>query len=640
MCRIEEKVYVGSDGRSRTFQDTFDCDRARRRGKRCSKPEIRTREYRGAPPIARDDAPSPASNNPPTPTGLGSYVVEERRPSVTGGRRPSLRPGSSAKPEIIIQIGSKKDRGAKYLRTYVPKTYKRSSLGASPTASNEIAVDSPGSDASYPIRTGLPDTTVPQTPPFGHPQGYTTRRAVPQTHRHNASTSSVTTSQTPSLYTTSETESDSPLGRHAPEYPRTIIHNSRSSPSPTTTTRGQTSQSNAHRPRLDVPHSSSRDTSSSRDNAGDYSDVVDLYASSNASHASSTHASSTRAAAPEITDRAKDRERRRKKDEDDEERRLDAALSQAAEQAKKEVRFAAPETGRYEERERLRKEQVEKQKLDERRDRDQEKQRKRDAEARTAKETEKRATKRPEREKTQPPTSFNHKQPSGRRSRRGSMTQADIDEQARLLRQEELQMSLERTAAEQREQEEVLQQRYATRTQSHPVHSYSTGDARPTASSGRRRQSIVDAPVLTTLTTTFAQQPPQPQYSVRPPSSHAPPYSTREQFPSARYSPSQLVSPFAQPTRTSNSSMETNPFAAPSTRPIHPSHPPVPVVHQNHYPAVAPTVAWDTQAMQTALPSYPPGQTAQYAAQGHSRAQQATRNMTQAYQTHDEWRSG
>lgn len=626
MCRIEEKIYIGSDGRSRTFQDAFDCDRARRRGKRCSKPEIRTREYRGAPPIARDDAPSPASNNPPTPTGVGSYVVEERRPSASGGRRPSLRPVASVKPEIIIQIGSNKGRDAKYPRTYVPKTYKRSSLGASSTASNELAVDSPGSDASYPIRTGLPDTAVPQTPPFGQSQGYNTRRIVPPPHRHTASASSVTTSQTPSLYTTSETEPDSPLGRHAPEYPRTIVHNTRGNPSPPTTTRGQTTRPSAYHTRLDVPHSSSRDTSSSRGNADDYSDVVDMYASSNVSNASST-----RGAAPEITDRAIDRERRRKKKEDEEEeRRLDEAISQAAEQAKKEVRFAALETGRYEERDRLRKEQSEKKKVEDQRDRD--RQRKSHSEKHTVKET--RATKRPEREKTQPPTSYNQKPTTaGRRSRRGSMTQADIDEQARLLRQEELQMSLERTAAEQREQEEAMQQRYTTRPQPQPAHSYTAGDSRP---AGRRRLSIVDAPpILTPLNTTFAQQ---PAYATRPPSSHTQSYTTREQLPSARYSPSQNVNPFVQPTRTSNSNMENNPFAAPSTRPIHPSHPPVPVVHQHHYPPVAPSSAWDTQPLQAALPAYPTGQTAQYPAQAHTRAQQATRNLNQTYQMPDEWR--
>ena len=665
MCRIEEKVYIGSDGRRRTFQDTFDCDRARRRGKRCSKPEKKTREYIGTPPIARDDAPSPASNNPPTPSGVGSYVVETRRPSGSG-RRPSL------KPEIIIQIGgsSRKDKDNKYSRKYT--SYKRTSLGASSTASNELAVESPGSDASYPIRTGLPETSVPHTPPFGQSHGYTARHVVPQIHRHTTSASSATTSQTPSLYTTSETEPESPLGRHAPEYPRTIVHNTLPAPSSPVTSRGQTTQPHGYRTRLEVPHNSSRDTSTSRDNLGDYSDVVDMYASS-----SGSNASASRAAAPEITDRAIDRERRRKfketekkrQEEEEEERRLDEQIIQAEEQAKKEVRFAELETGRYELRDQLRKEQrfaeSEKQRAE---DREQERQRKKEAEKRTQTEPEKRATRKPEREKTQPPTrDFNKKQSGGRHSRRNSMTQADIEERNRLLFHEQMQMSLEQEAAEQREAAELRQQQYSTRPQPQSATSFhaetpsfraedtklqGNGNKRrgsisvnplPSNNMGRtnsaRRPSIVQTtqPVLTPATTTFPSQ--QQQYSTRPPSSHTQtqPYTTREAFPSARYSPSQLGNPFGQPpARTSNTSMDSNPFAAPSNRPIHPSHPLVPVVH--HYPPSNPNATWDTRNMQNALPPYPPGQSTQYTTQGHTRAQQATQNMNRAYQVEDEWR--
>ncbi|KAF1980260.1 hypothetical protein BU23DRAFT_5325 [Bimuria novae-zelandiae CBS 107.79] len=666
MCRIEEKVYIGSDGRKRTFEDKFECDRARRRGKRCSKPEKKTREYIGTPPIARDDAPSPASNNPPTPTGVGSYVVEERRPSGSG-RRPSLKPAGSVKPEIIIQIGggSRKDKDKKYSsRKYTSTSYKRSSLGASSTTSNEIVVESPGSDASYPIRTGLPETAVPHTPPFGQPHGYTTvRNVVPKVHRHTASASSVTTSQTPSLYTTSETEPESPLGRHAPVYPRTIVHNSRPAPSSPATTRDNAAQPSAYHTRLEVPHGSSRDTSSSRENPGDYSEVLDFYASSGGSNASSR-----RAAAPEITDRAIDRERRRKMKEDEEqERRLDAELSKAEEQAKKEVRFAELDSGRYEHRDRLRKEQKlaesEKKRSEER---EKERQRKREAEKRTQTEPEKRATRKPEREKAQPPTrDFNKKQSGGRHSRRNSMTQADMDKRDRLLFQEKLQMSLEREAAEQREAAELRQQQYSTRPQPQSTASYQsdtssyrmeepklqgTGGKRrgsismnppPVGTLGRtnstRRASIVqpNPPVLSPLTTSF---PPQQPYATRPTSSQTnpQPYTTREALPSARYSPSQLGNPFGQPTaRTSNTSMENNPFAAPSDRPIHPTLPPAPVVH--HYPGATNTT-WDTRGMQNALPAYTAGQASQYAAPGHSRAQQATRNMNQAYQMEDEWR--
>lgn len=666
MCRIEEKVYIGSDGRKKTFQDTFDCERARRRNKRCSKPEKRTREYIGTPPIAREDAPSPASDNPPTPSGVGSYVVETRRPSGSG-RRPSL------KPEIIIQIGNsaKKDKDNKYSRKYTSAAYKRSSLGASSTASNELVVESPGSDASYPIRTGLPESTVPHTPPFSQSHGYTARHAVPQIHRHTTSVSSATTSQTPSLYTTSETEPESPLGRYAPEYPRTIVHNTLPGPSPPATSRGQTTQPHGYRTRLEVPYNSTRDASSSRDNLGDYSDVVDMYASS-----SGSNASASRAAAPEITDRAIDRERRRRakedekkrQEEEEEERRLDEQLTRAEEQAKKEVRFAELETGRYELRDQLRKEQrfaeSEKQRAE---DREQERLRKKEAEKKTQAETEKRATRKPEREKTQPPTrDFHKKQSGGRHSRRNSMTQADIEERNRLLFHEKMQMSLEQEAAEQREAAEIRQQQYATRPQIQPTTSFhaempsfhtedtklqGNGNKRrgsisvnpiPPNNTGRtnsaRRASVVQTiqPVLTPVTTTF---PSQQQYNTRPPSSHTQtqPYITREALPSARYSPSQIGNPYGQPpARTSDTSMENNPFAAPSNRPIHPSHPPVPVVH--HYPPTAPNATWDTHNMHNTLPVYTPGQPAQYAAQGHARAQQATQNMNRAYQVEDEWR--
>ena len=685
MCRIEEKVYIGSDGRKKTFQDLFDCERARRRGKRCSKPEKKTREYIGTPPIARADAPSPASNNPPTPSGVGSYIIEERRPSASG-RRPSL------KSEIIIQIGggSKRDHDKKYSRKYTSTAYKRTSLGGSSIASNEVAVESPGSDASYPIRTGLPETAVPHTPPFGQPHGYAARHVVPQGHRHTTSVSSVTTSQTPSLYTTSETEPESPLGLHAPEYPRTIVHNTRPNPASPVTIRRDATQPSTYHTRLEVPHNSSRDTSSSRDNVGDYPDVVDMYASSSASSASAR-----RAANPAVNDRVIDRERRRKmkedekrrKEEEEEERRLDERILKAEDQAKKEVRFAELETGRYTHRDQLRKEQKfaesEKQRAEERenerrrkkeaeerqrkKEAEEERQLRKETEQRNPKDPEKRATRKPEREKTQPPTRDFNKKPSGRRhSRSNSMTQADIDERNRLLFQEKLQMSLERDAAEEREAAELRQQQYSTRPQPHSTASY---QSEPTTSSHRaeepklqgpggkrrgsisinpppmgnvgRRASIVqpNPPVLTPVVTAF---PPQQTYATRPTSSltNTQPYVTREALPSARYSPSQLGNPFGQPNgRSSNTSMETNPFAAPSDRPVHPIqpvHPPVPAVH--HYPPGTTNATWDTRGLQNALPAYPPAQAAPYVAQGHTRAQQATQNMNRAYQMEDEWR--
>ena len=247
------------------------------------------------------------------------------------------------------------------------------------------------------------------------------------------------------------------------------------------------------------------------------------------------------------------------------------------------------------------------------------------------------------------------------------MTQADIDERNRLLFHEKLQMSLEQEAAEQREAAELRQQQYTTRPQPQSNASYHSetpsyrpeepklqgagGKRRgsvsahppPIGNLGRtnstRRASIVqpNPPMSASLAGTF---PAQQTYSTRPQSSHTQtqPYNTREALPSARYSPSQQVHPFGQPSnaRNSNSSMDANPFAAPSDRPVHPSQPPVAVVH--HYPQPASNPAWDTRAMQGALPAYPSGQPTQYAVPAHSRAQQATQNMNRAYQMEDEWR--
>jgi len=719
MCRIEEKVYIGADGRSRKFQDTFECDRARRRGKKCSKPEKRTREYIGAPPIAHDDAPSPASNNPPTPTRAQTYFVEERRPS-SSGRRPSLRPTSGVKPGVVIQIGSSKkdkEREQKYPRTYITKSYKRTSLGGASVASNDAAVESPGSDASFTLRTGLPETNVP---PFSQPHGYATRHAVPQGHRPNLSVSSVTTSQTPSLYTTSETEPESPLGASY-EYPRTIVHNTRNPSASQTSSQAHGSvHSNPYRARVET--SSSRDTSLSREAAGsnplfplDYSDAYDVPNAYAPSHTSSSNAGSSRAATSDASSRFADQERRRKKKEEEKRKQQEEADRKYAEELNKQeqakqVRFAEQEIGRYEDRERLRNEQrfaesekhraeereKERQRKKEKEQEEREKERQRrkeqekraaareaekaarevekavkeaerraaekraakeaekraaveaekraamEAEKRATREPEKRATKKPEREKTQPPVSgFSKKRPGGG-SRRNSMTQADINEQNRLLLQEKLQITLEREAADQREREEraaeLRQQQYATRPQSqpYPQPSYHVEQRAPAPPVRRPSVSQPNPPSSVAPVVSSFPQPPQ-NYSTRPQPTQNAGYTPREQLPSARYSPSRVADdPFSlPPQRISDPSMD-NPFAQPSTRPIHPTHPlGQPVLH--HYSAAAPhsEPVWDTRALQGALPpSFAPG--SEYFAQG----QRASGGMGQGYggpQVKDEW---
>ncbi|KAF2684294.1 hypothetical protein K458DRAFT_29970 [Lentithecium fluviatile CBS 122367] len=677
MCRVEERVYIGSDGRRQIFEDKFPCDKSHR-GKLCSKVKRRTTEYfpKQPPPIiSRDDASSPlSSNNPPTPpAGTGSYLVEERRPSITGAR-PSTRDS-----KIVIEFGgSRKDgKSKKYpLVTVSNKAYKRSSLGGTSVTSNEGAIESPGSEASYTIRTGFADVPVPPTDHLGQSQGYRTRHDVPQSHhRHVSSSSSHTTSsQPPSLYATSEPESPSTSARQLPSYPRTIVHNPPPGVAPLSPNASRaTAPSPSYRTNTVAPRKPSRD------NIGadgltplDYSDFVDRSASS--------QASSGRAAAPEITDRAADRERRRKRKEDErkrqeEEDRVYAAKVLAEELDKqeevKQVRF---QLGRAEDRANQRNEnktaESEKRRAE---DREEARRRKKGHEERPP-------TKKPEREKTKPPTREYKR--SGHHSRRSSITQADIDERNRLRLQDEAQMALERKATEEREREEraaeLRQQQqmngyYDPRGgDRYPISNSSSGVGRRGSVSGRRpsvsgnppavgglgrsnstrRVSIIQPtpPVnLPALTTQFSPPPPQQQYSTRPPSSHyqnPPPvfspgsYSSSSRPPSARHASSH-ENPFAQPpTRTSHTSQDSNPFALPPTRNVHLTQHDNPFAAQPSVLQPPPEVrrdAWDSRDLRDALPR-PPNQN--HHAQprrgeevintrprDHVRAQQATRNL-------------
>jgi hypothetical protein len=162
MCRIEERVYIKADGQSQKFEDSFPCHKSKQ-GKLCSNVKRKTTEYYPKlKPMIRDSPDgtiSPASYDPPTPDGSGSYLVQQHRPSIVE-RRPSMREGSRAvRPEIIIEFESKKDkdRSKKYPAISV-NNYKRASLGAASTNSNDFAIESPGSDASFTVRTGVAET--------------------------------------------------------------------------------------------------------------------------------------------------------------------------------------------------------------------------------------------------------------------------------------------------------------------------------------------------------------------------------------------------------------------------------------------------------------------------------------------------
>lgn len=653
MCRVEERVYISADGHRQTFEDPFLCHRSKH-GKMCSNVKRRTTEYFPKPPVTRDDTSSPASINPPTPTGTGSYLVEQRRPSIVE-RRPSTREGPRPlKPEIIIEFGPRKDRSKKYPAISV-KSYKRTSLGASSIGSTDVAIESPGSDASFTVRTGLAETPVPLANPYQQPSGYTTRPALPHSHhRHTSSASSFTTSsQPPSLYATSEP--DSPAGRRAPRYPPTIVHN----PPPTFTTSASPTVTRA----TPVPVSSGpyRDStaaprdSTPRTNIGpdglfplDYSDFHD--------RSGSSHASSGRSAAPEITDRANERDRlrrlnaeseRRRQEEADRRMAQELAQEEAHKRAQEEAKQVRFELGRAEGRAKERGEahlaESEKRRAEDRDEARRRKQKERDErDERIAKE-EKRAKadrlredmarkekqikeaevkqKRDTRPPTRDPTTKRH------HSRRPSISRAEAQERSLLLAETEAQMAREREATEQREREEraaILRQQQQTTEywdprggDRYPVTNEGPGIGRRNSVAGRRpsissaappmglgrtnsqrRVSIIQpAPPanLPHLNTSFPQQ-----YSTRPPSSHNPPTplfspaSSTQAYsrpPSARHSSYTQENPFAQPpTRTS----QENPFApAAAVAPL-PSRDP-----------------WDTRNMREALPQAPPPQARQ-----------------------------
>ena len=106
MCKIEERVYIGDNGRSEKYEHTTPCRKATP-ASLCSKVTRETRQYCMPSPSSRDGTSSPSSIDPPTPNGSGTYHVEQHRPS-SSGRRNSFRDRSRAiKPEIVIEVGSR-----------------------------------------------------------------------------------------------------------------------------------------------------------------------------------------------------------------------------------------------------------------------------------------------------------------------------------------------------------------------------------------------------------------------------------------------------------------------------------------------------------------------------------------------------
>jgi len=454
MCRIEERIYIDSDGRRRIFEDNFLCENAHR-GKLCSKVKKKTTEYfskQPQPAISRDDASSSlSSNNPPTPpAGTGSYLVEERRPSKARAR-PSAKDS-----KIVIEFGaSKKDGKSKSYSLIAPPNIakKRSSPGATFATSDEVAIESSGSDASYTIRTGFPEIAVPPPNHQDESQGSWHRHDLPKSHHRRVPSSSSDTrsSQPPSLYAPVEPKLPSNSLKQLPRYPRTVLHNPspNAAPSSPNASRATAPASPSYRTTPISPRTALQDnTGASPPTPLDHFYFADKSASSDTGL--------SRAAAPEITERAADRESRRLQKEDWKKRQEEADRRSAEEWEKiepKGVRFelGSAAADRAKQRAEQRLAESEKRRAEER---DYARQRKKEQDKRLP-------TKAPEHEKTKPPT----REPTRRRSRWPSLPQADIDELNRLRLETKAHIAREREFVEQRERDEqamALRQRQQT----------------------------------------------------------------------------------------------------------------------------------------------------------------------------------
>lgn len=571
MCRVEERIYISAEGHRSKFEDSFPCDKARN-GKLCSKVKRRTTEYFPKRGIPRDDTPSPI--NPPTPTGTGSYVVQQRRPSSSSGR-PSTRDGQKT---IIIDFGSKGHKSKRYSST----SSKRSSIGAT---YDDVAVESPGSDASHTIRTGLPEAPLPPHAGYSHSDAYSTTPTVSHGyhHRHTSSTSSYTgSSRTPSLYVTSDPDYDSPTNTRGTRLPP-AIHQSSIAGAPSspgrrthggTTSAGYNTAVVAPGYAQEPPHP---DTLS----ALDFQDFADR---SGSSHASSGSASKIRRGKEsEQSRRRKDDERRRQELDPEAENvkqvRFELGRAEGRAKERAETAYAEKEKQRATERD-----EIHRRKEKERRDRE----RAEEAAAAAA------AAKSRKKERLPPVISTSSsKRPGG--SRRGSMTMtpAQQEEQRRLLAAELGQMQGESRAADARDREEraaYLQQQQQdpsyynprasgpssntalARRDSQSRRGSISSDARPTIlGRSNSRRTSVSQPNPPPINTKVAQGLTQP--SAR---THAPPplsfpsnFNTRPTS-ARRGSFSSQDLPFTPSARNSASNLE-NPFATAATNlPVNP----------------------------------------------------------------------
>jgi hypothetical protein len=642
MCRVDERVYITAEGHRSKFEEAFPCDKARN-GRLCPKVKKRTTEYYPKKGVyARNDSPSLV--NPPTPTGTGSYIVQQRRPSSSSGRPPTRDGLKAIKPEIIIEFGAKNNKSKNYV-SLSTSSYKRSSLGA--TTIDDIAVESPSSDASHTIRTGYVETSLPpQASGYGYTDTYSTPPVVPHGHHnHNRNTSSTSSytgsSRTPSLYITSDPDYESPTTTRPKLAP--AIHNSStfgasSSPSKPRAQRGPSSGN--YNLTTVTPHNYSQDPYSPEDVAHrDYHDFADRSASS---HASSGVSDKSR--------RSRNHDQPRKKKDDDRinQQDSDREITDAMDKEEniKQVRF---ELGRADSRAKERGETVlaekEKQRALVR------------EEARTSRKDREREEEaaRVRKERVKPATSSSiAKRPAASRRTSVSMTPAQVEQQRRLLAADLGHMEGESRAAEAREREErsaLLRQQQQdtnyynprtggkmpsnnptmTRRDSLSRRGSVTAETRPTnlgRMNSSRRTSVVQPnppPVNTQLAQNYAQSP-SARTRQPPPVSFPSNFSTR-QVTTRRPSLSAQENPFLTPATHAPVSNLENPFA-PAQAILSPSN----TVHQD---------PWDARNMREALPPHHQIPDGRYASQhrgedaykvitSHIAAQQATRSMRTA----------
>ncbi|XP_014552180.1 hypothetical protein COCVIDRAFT_110953 [Bipolaris victoriae FI3] len=595
MCRIEGDC-------------TYLCDQARS-GRTCRDlrrvPVAYTHQKGSA---SRDDTPSPV--NPPTPTSSGTYFTQRRRPS-NSGSRPSTRDGQRLNPEIIIEIGSKKGKGSKYPSVSIStKGHKRQSFGS--IGSNDAAIDSGESEASYAVRTGFPDAPLPPPAAFDQPNTFLPTPLASHGYYHRQ-TPSASSSQTPSLTVLSEPDYDRSTGRRNTRPSATVIHNSTpTSASPTRPQHGFSS--GPYKTKSIVPRDPLQGAQTPTTvNPLDYDQYADY---SGSSRASSGIAETSRPTKNSGQRRKKPSEDLRYQEDVDQKKKEDLEND-------KRVRF---EPDRYEAREK--EERVERAQAEKERERatlrEEARERERAARAHAEKERERAALKEEDRkrkklerleqekkelekkeledkrakerkkERSKPPTTDYPTRPTNTRRMSSLMTPQEQAEQKRLVEADSLIMQTEKQAAEAREREE---RRAAARQQQDSSTYYDprAGDrslSNANAPSKPRRDSVASTMRPSGLTRTSSKrrpsitQPNPPTISAQPPTD----FSTRPSNSRAHAPP-----PLSFP-KTFNQDYGRPPSARrPSLTPDNPFSP-----GAVKSPAADP---WDLRNMEPALPS-------------------------------------